>query len=93
VPRFTEAPDTLVTGPLDGLRTLSDADTERTIRVFSGAAGAFTEADGTAYTTDGTATSSGTTAEVLTSGTLSVGGLTLTIDGTVERTYTLEVYR
>ncbi len=93
VPRFTEAPDTLVTGPLDGLRTLSDADTERTIRVFSGAAGAFTEADGTAYTTDGTATSSGTTAEVLTSGTLSAGGLTLTITGAVERTYTLEVYR
>ncbi|MFN7145691.1 MAG: TIM-barrel domain-containing protein, partial [Myxococcota bacterium] len=53
VPMFVEAPDTLVTGALDGLTTLDDADPARVVHVFAGAAGAFTEADGTAYETDG----------------------------------------
>jgi alpha-glucosidase len=93
VPVFTEAPDTLVSGALDGLTTLDDADGHRTLRVFAGAAGSFSEADGTSYTTDGEADSSGSTVATLASGDLSAGGLTLTIDGTVERTYTLQVYR
>ncbi|MDP2314983.1 MAG: glycoside hydrolase family 31 protein [Pseudomonadota bacterium] len=93
LPLFAVAPDTLVTGSIDGLTTLDDADTARTIRVFAGAAGGFTEADGTTYTTDGVADASGTTTSTFTAGTLSAGGLTLTIDGTVERAYTLQVYR
>ncbi len=91
VPLFTTPPDSLVPGPLDGLITLTEADLERTIRVFSGAKGAFTEADGTTYETDGVATGSGTSSAALTSGTLSAGGLTLTIAGEIARTYTLVV--
>ncbi len=92
VPLFADAPDTLVSGALDGVSTLDDADTARVVRVFAGAAGAFTEADGTAYATDGAATGSGTTTDTFASGSLTAGGLTLTIDGDTERTYTLEVY-
>lgn len=92
VPMLTEAPDTLVRGALDGLTTLDDADTARTVRVFAGAEGRFEEADGTTYATDGGATGSGTATATLTSGTLEAGGLTLTVSGDVERTYTLEVY-
>lgn len=93
VPLFTDVPDTLVRGPLDGLTTLDDADGLRTIRVFAGAPGSFTEEDGTSYVTNGQADGSGKTTGTLESGELSAGGLTLTIDGPTERTYTLEVYR
>ncbi len=93
VPIFTDPPDTLVTGTLAGLTTLDDADTSRTIRVFAGAAGRFTEVDGTAYSTNGIADASGTATATLAEGTLTAGGLTLNINGTVERVYTLEVYR
>jgi alpha-glucosidase (family GH31 glycosyl hydrolase) len=91
VPTFTTVPDTLVDGPLDGLVTLSDADGERTIRVFAGAAGEFTEADGTRYSTDGVASGSGTDEQRITTGTLSAGGLALKVEGTIERDYRLEV--
>lgn len=93
VPLYVEAPDTLVSGRLDGLRTRDDADAARVVRVFAGAAGSFAEADGTTYTTDGRATASGTATSTLASGTIAAGGLTLEVDGDVERTYTLEVFR
>lgn len=93
VPLFPEPPDTLVSGDLDGVRTLDDADGARRVRVFAGASGSFAEADGTTYTTSGEATGPGTATETLTSGTIEAGGLTLTISGDVERAYTLEVLR
>ena len=93
VPMLTDTPDTLVAGTLDGIVTADDADGARTVRVFAGASGTFSEADGTTYTTDGSATGSGTTTETLTSGSLTAGGLTLEIEGDIERTYTLEVYK
>jgi alpha-glucosidase (family GH31 glycosyl hydrolase) len=91
VPLYTTIPDTLVDGPLPGLVTRSDADTERTVRVYAGARGSFTEADGTRYTSDGTATVSGSTSATLSSGELSVNGLHLIVTGPVARRYTLEV--
>lgn len=93
VPLYTEAPDSLVEGPLDGITTRTDADAARTIRVFAGAAGSFTEADGTRYSTDGSAASAGTSESTLTTGSITAGGLVLSIEGTVERTYRLDVYR
>ena len=90
VPMFSEAPDTLVSGALDGFTTLDDADTARTVRVFGGSDGGFTEADGTMYRSSGNGT--GTATGTFASGTLEAGGLTLTIEGTVERTYTLEAF-
>lgn len=92
LPMFAEAPDSLVEGPLEGLRTLRDVDGARVIRVYAGAAASFTEADGTRYTTDGVATGSGSSSATLGTGELSAGGLTLSIDGNTERLYTLEVY-
>lgn len=91
VPLYTTVPDTLVDGPLTGLLSRTDADPERTVRVFPGAAGHFVEADGTRYDTDGVASSAGTATATLASGTLEAGGLVLTITGTVTRTYTLDV--
>lgn len=93
VPLYVEAPDTLVEGPLDGVRTRSDADGARRVKVYAGAAGRFEEADGTRYTTDGVATGTGTATGTFADGTLEAGGLTLTIDSPVERTWTVEVYR
>ena len=92
VPTFTDAPDTLVTGELNGVTTLDDADAARTVQVFAGAAGHFVEADGTTYTTDGTATGSGSATGTFASGTLTAAGLTLTIDGDTERSYILAVH-
>lgn len=92
IPMFTEAPESLVSGPLTGVRTLYEADQARTIRVYAGAAGTFRESDGTTYTTDGVATGSGTATATLNEGTISAGGLTLTVSsGHRERVYTLEV--
>ncbi len=93
VPTFADPPDSLVAGPLEGLRTLTDADLERTIYVFAGRSGAFEEADGTRYETDGNADAAGTTTATMAAGELIAGGLTLRVDGDVERTYTLIVRR
>jgi alpha-glucosidase len=91
IPEFSTAPDSLVAGPLEGITTLADADTARTVRVFGGKKGSFVEADGTTYTSDGEATGSGTATDTFASGTLTAAGLTLTISGEVERDYTLVV--
>lgn len=92
VPMLATPPDTFVPGARAGVTTLADVDGERVVRVYAGAPGSFVEADGTAYTSDGAATTAATASATLTSGALSAGGLTLTVTGTVPRTYTLEVY-
>jgi len=92
IPTFAQAPDSLVAGPLDGITTLADVEGARVIHVFAGAKGSFTEADGTVYTSDGKATAAGEASDTLTSGTITAGGLTLTIEGTVERAYTVKVW-
>jgi alpha-glucosidase (family GH31 glycosyl hydrolase) len=91
VPLYTEAPDTLVDGPLPGVITRGDVEGARTVRVFPGPAGSFVEADGTIYRTTGTGTGAGTASATFASGTLEAGGITLTVEGSVERTYVLEV--
>lgn len=93
VPLFPNPPDSLVEGPIAGIRTLTDADTERTVVVFAGASGSFTEADGTAYASDGAGTGTGSAAGTFKVGTLKAGGVTLTIEGPTERSYTLQVWR
>lgn len=92
VPTFTEAPDTLSTATDEGVTDIEDADGARTIYVFGGGVARFTEGDGTRYATDGEASSADTVTETLTSGDISAGGLTVTVDGEVERTYTVVVY-
>ena len=57
-----------------------------------GAGGTFTESDNTTYTVEGTPTGAATAEQTLTDGSIEVGGVTVTIDGFVERTYTVEVY-
>jgi hypothetical protein len=93
IPLFPNPPDSLVPGPLEGIRTLAEADTERTIVVFAGAEGSFTEADGTVYVSDGKGSSTGSAAGTFKAGTLKAGGVTLTIEGSTERSYTLQVWR
>lgn len=95
VPMYTDAPDTLRDGPLPGLVTRDEVDTARTVTVFaSGATDAdwrFTEADGTTYTVTGSCTGPGTTAGQTLAGALTVSGLTVQVNGPVERTYTVIV--
>lgn len=93
LPRYSTVPDSLVDGPLDGLLTRADVEGARTVTVYAGAPGSFTEADGTTYETDGVATESGTSSARLATGELSAGGLRLRIAGPVERDYTLVVVR
>ena len=90
VPVFAEAPGTLVPVDDPDLKDLADVDTARVVYLFGGG-GPFTEEDGTTYTPSGTPTSGGEQTATLTSGTVEVAGVTLQIDGTVERTYTVEV--
>jgi alpha-glucosidase (family GH31 glycosyl hydrolase) len=91
IPLFDVIPDTLVDGPLDGLLTRSDADLSRTVRVYCGRDGSFTEADGTSYRAAGSCTGTGTTRGEMASGMLTAAGITLTIEGETARSYTLEV--
>lgn len=93
VPRYAVAPDTMLERGGAGLSTASDADGARVVRVFAGAAGVFTEADGTTYRADGEATSPGTASATFSSGTIEAGGMAVTIEGSVEREYTVEVVR
>ncbi len=90
VPTFAEIPDTLVEGATGDVTTLADVDGARVVYLFGGG-GPFTEADGTTYAVTGAATGAGETEVTLTSGTAEVGGITVEIEGTVERTYTLIV--
>jgi alpha-glucosidase (family GH31 glycosyl hydrolase) len=100
IPTLTWAPDTLTRrsaamagpshDPWGPLTTLTEADRERTVHVY-GSGGRFEEKDGTLYSVSGEASATGTASETLTSGTVEVAGLELTIDGTVERTYTVVV--
>ena len=93
VPTFADPPDSLVAGPIEGITTLAEVDLSRLIHVFAGAEGSFVEADGTTYTTDGTAEAAGEITDTFSTGTLSVGGLTLSVSGSVERAYTLKVWK
>ncbi len=90
VPTFAQIPDTLVPSSNDGVLDLDDVDGARVVYLFGGG-GDFTEADGTAYTVTGTATGSAEAEVTLTNGEAEVGGVTVAIEGTVERTYTLIV--
>ena len=56
-----------------------------------GDGGVFEEADGTTYATEGSATTSEQVSVTLTSGNIQVGGLSVHIEGTVERLYQVVV--
>ncbi len=86
VPTFETAPDTLLPDVADGVTTLADVDGARVVYLFGGG-GPFVEGDGTTYRPSGTPTGGGETTATLTSGTAEVAGVTLTIDGPLERTY------
>ena len=90
VPTLAEAPDTFALAS-DGSSTLAGVDAARLIRVF-GADGSFEEGDGTRYTTSGVASAAGSAAGTLSSGDLEVNGLTVHIEGTISRSYTVEVW-
>lgn len=92
VPTFTTVPDTLVEVSAEGIIDQADADVERTVYLFGGGVNVFEEADGTLYATEGSASSAATVTETLTSGDIDAGGVTLSISGDQERTYTVVVY-
>ncbi|MFT5460983.1 MAG: alpha-glucosidase [Myxococcota bacterium] len=90
VPTFGTVPDTLVAGAV-GLVTLAEADRERVVHLF-GDGGRFVEADGTTYAPRGKGSGPATATATLRTGSVDVGGLTVAIDGPVERAYTLVVH-
>lgn len=92
IPVFVDPPDTFVeSGAVDpGLRTLAEADAERIVHLVGGG-GDFTEGDGTRYDVSGSPTGSGEVTQTLASGTVKVAGVTVQVDGSVERTYTFIV--
>jgi alpha-glucosidase len=90
VPLFVDVPDTLADGGV-GVTGLADVDVAREVLLF-GRGGPFVEADGTTYTPSGAPTGDGTETATLVSGTVEVAGVTLRVDGTVERTYTVRVF-
>ena len=90
MPTFAEIPDTLVETTDDSLVTLDDVDGARVVYLFGGG-GEFIEADGTAYRPTGVPDGGGQTEVTLTHGTAEVAGITVDIEGPVERTYTLIV--
>lgn len=90
VPTFATIPDTLADSDDPALLDLADVDGERVVYLFGGG-GPFTEGDGTRYATSGSPAGQGETTAVLTSGTIEVAGVSLTIDGDVERSYTVVV--
>ncbi len=91
IPLLTTVPDTFADATAPGVTDLADVESERTLRVF-GTGGGFTEADGTIYTSSGTASAAGSSTQSLSSGTITVNGLSVTIKGTVTRAYTVAVW-
>ena len=91
VPTFGTIPDTLTGMSTDpDVVDLEEADGERIVYVF-GNGGEFVEADGTRYTPSGSASIADSATAAMIDGQLTVGDLTLTIDGDVSRIYTLIV--
>jgi alpha-glucosidase len=90
VPTFRDVPDTLVEESSPDLLGPTDVDGARVVYLFGGG-GPFTEADGTAYEPSGTPSGAGEATQTLTSGTITVAGVTVEIDGPVEREYTVVV--
>jgi alpha-glucosidase (family GH31 glycosyl hydrolase) len=89
VPTFDPIPDTLVEGANVGV-PYEEADRYRTVYLVGGG-GRFVEGDGTTYEPSGQPEGPSTLVQTLTSGTVSVAGVTVKITGEVERTYTLVV--
>lgn len=94
VPLFELLPDTLGEATGEGVTGLADADVSRRVLLVGGGAPSFVEADGTTYTVTGTATGSAVAtveAAASTPGELDVGGLHVTVEGPIARTYTFQV--
>lgn len=91
VPVFVSVPDTLLDGPLeDGITGFAEADAARELLLWGGG-GPFTEADGTTYTPSGSPTGAASVTVTLTAGEIEAGGVTLRVEGSVERAYTVTV--
>ncbi len=90
VPVFAEIPDTLFEASNPDLVTLSDVDGARVVYLFAGG-GEFHEGDGTSYLPTGAPSGAGEVTQTLTRGTIEVAGVTLDVDGPVERAYTVVV--
>jgi alpha-glucosidase len=90
IPTFAQVPDTLMESSNDDVVDLEDVDGERVIWLFGGG-GPFIEADGTRYEPSGVPTGAGEQTETLTSGTITVAGVSLVIAGDIERRYRVVV--
>lgn len=90
VPTFATIPDTLTDQAGDDVLSLDDVDGERIVYLFDGG-GVFSEADGTRYAPSGSPSGSATVTETLRSGQVEVAGVTVDVDGPIERTYTFVV--
>lgn len=89
VPTFDPIPDTLVEGA-QVATPFETADAFRTVYLIGGG-GDFVEGDGTTYTPSGTPTGAATVTETLTTGSVTVAGVTVEVTGPRERTYTFVV--
>ena len=90
VPTFATIPDTLAETDDPELLDQADVDGERVVYLFGGG-GPFTEGDGTSYQPSGTPTGSWQVTETLRNGTIEMAGVSLTIEGPIERSYTVVV--
>ena len=85
--QLEQLPDTLVdVDPSSGLLDLDDVDGARRVTLFGGG-GAFVEADGTRYMVTGEATEAAETSATIQTGSIEVGGVTLSIEGSITRDY------
>ena len=85
-----EHADTVAEATAPGVIGFDQADASRTVYIF-GSGSSFVEGDGTTYSPSGSPTGSGEVTETLTSGSISVQGLTVSITGETEREYTIVV--
>jgi len=90
VPTFAEVPDTIAPATSEGVLDLADVDGARVVYLFGGG-GDFIEGDGTRYEPSGSPSGSGEETATLTSGEVEVAGVTVAVDGPIERTYTFVV--
>jgi alpha-glucosidase len=90
VPTFATIPDTLAEADDEGLLDLEDVDGERVVYLFGGG-GPFEEGDGTRYAPSGSPQGAGKASATLTSGVIDVAGVSLSIEGEIERSYTVVV--
>jgi len=90
VPTFADIPNTIAPTTAEHVLGLDAVDGARVVYLFGGG-GDFVEGDGTTYRPSGSPSGSGEVTVTLTSGEAEVAGVTVEVEGEVERSYTFIV--